>query len=722
MNSRPESVLFTLESLSLCVGRYAPPAWFEAFACPEDGSWGVVTVTVGNSLLVLDREADETSPRIVILLGTSGLFALVPPAARATALQRIHRLALQAQAKTLNFPPAWSPFQAGNKLAVFAYPPEHGNDRLIAAVMTRRQDDEARDLLVCELTTEAAPVDLKSYKPDAGAYDRAVSRYRDGLRASEQLWSTASAPQALEGMIDLEAASYGAVTRGRTYSTWLSHLSSPQRLFVERPPIQSLKLRGPAGSGKTLALELKALKLLYDHSPGDTLPRIAFLTHSWAAAQQVEAALRAMDERGLALKIDVLPLLAVAEDVLPPRPPGYTVLGEDSYSGKLHQLRIISQVLSDFHRTEWVAFRRACSEGFQARLESPSGTSEHDTFVWDLMLEFSCVILANGILPGINALQRYLKIQRMPWMMHVANDVESRSIMQLYTSYIRTLESKRWITNDQIIADYLNFLATFHWHATRRDAGYDFVFIDELHLFNEQERLVFHQLTRDPDAFPILFMALDPRQAPTETYVEFKIADPSVGESGAASMTFGQILPIDLHEVHRYTPQILEFLKHLDGHFPALELGDDWRVTVQTAQSTVAPGEVPILVRHPDAAQERNSVIQESLDARARGERVAILCVDYKSFAAYCDDLGLRNDSRYQLIQSRDDVEQMRYARRSIVVSMPQFVAGLQFDTVILAGLEARFSQHAPHQGYELRRFVSSILARAGLSGPSRST
>jgi hypothetical protein len=90
-------------------------------------------------------------------------------------------------------------------------------------------------------------------------------------------------------------------------------------------------------------------------------------------------------------------------------------------------------------------------------------------------------------------------------------------------------------------------------------------FVDELHLFNEQERLVFHQLTRDPDALPILFMALDPRQSPTETYAEFQIVGTKLKESGRAAKTFGDVRLIKLAEVYRSTPEILQLLRHIDS-------------------------------------------------------------------------------------------------------------------------------------------------------------
>lgn len=706
---RLSAVVFTERALALCLGRELPDEWFQRFECPLDGSWRVLSVRRDSMVFVLDETASERSMRIIVSLAASGFFDLVPSKVRPTALQRIHRIALQAAERNISLPAHWSPYHVDNKIAAFAYQIERGNDRLVAAVMARGKDDPP-DLLVCELTTESAQVDLRNYAPDEETYRAATKFYASAVAEAGARFLEVRRPQ-LEGIVDLEATSYGAVVQGLTYSAWLNRLSTDQRRFVEHPPVRSLKLRGPAGSGKTLALQLKALRLLYDAAEKER-PRVAYVTHSWAVAEQAQDALERLDERGLAQEVDVVPLLTLAEASLPMKPPGYRLLGDDSHTGKLEQLHAISRVLDSFRRGDWPVYRRVCSREFAARVEAQTGTVEHDTFVWDLMGEFACVISANGILPGVNALQRYLKIERVPWMMPLENDNDKRVVVLLYTAYIRALELNRLLSNDQIIGDYLNFLATYHWHALRRDRGYDYVIVDELHLFNEQERLVFHQLTRDPDSFPILFMALDPRQSPAETYAEFKIADTTTGESGRASRTFGSPEPIDLTEVYRFTPEILAFLKHIDAHYPALELGEDWGVSIGSARSATESGPTPLLFRHQDRTAECGSVLQRAVDACKGERRVAVLCLDHGSFDRYEGSLAMFN-GRFKSIRSRDDVEQLRYSRRKIVVSMPEYVAGLQFDTVLLGGLEARFARYGPHQGYELRRLLAGLYLGA---------
>jgi len=124
-------------------------------------------------------------------------------------------------------------------------------------------------------------------------------------------------------------------------------------------------------------------------------------------------------------------------------------------------------------------------------------------------------------------------------------------------------------------------------------------------------------------------------------------------------------------------------------------------------------GHHPELFKHADSGDEIESVVAEALRARERRERTAVLCLDHGSFERYKEYVGSRWPNEFQAIESRDDVEQMRYTRRRVVLSLPEFVAGLQFDAVILAGFEARFSRHGPFEGYELRRFLSGLYLGA---------
>ena len=73
------------------------------------------------------------------------------------------------------------------------------------------------------------------------------------------------------------------------------------------------------------------------------------------------------------------------------------------------------------------------------------------------------------------------------------------------------IASPGWIGRST--GDFRRFLESYTWNIRREADGYDFVIVDEYHLFNDTERYILHLLTRDPNQYPRIVMAMDPRQS-----------------------------------------------------------------------------------------------------------------------------------------------------------------------------------------------------------------
>ena len=73
-------------------------------------------------------------------------------------------------------------------------------------------------------------------------------------------------------------------------------------------------------------------------------------------------------------------------------------------------------------------------------------------------------------------------------------------MLGLYDGFRKWLRDDKAIGTDQMISDFLNYVDSYRWEATRKKEGFDVVFVDELHLFNRQERMLFRHLLRDPIA------------------------------------------------------------------------------------------------------------------------------------------------------------------------------------------------------------------------------
>ena len=104
------------------------------------------------------------------------------------------------------------------------------------------------------------PKPLQSFVAEHASVSEATQGYLQVLdEATRAFDGLKPKPQLLQPSIDLVRVGAGSVAQERSYSEWLPHLTDAQRHILGNAVTDPLKIRGVAGSGKTLTLELKAL-------------------------------------------------------------------------------------------------------------------------------------------------------------------------------------------------------------------------------------------------------------------------------------------------------------------------------------------------------------------------------------------------------------------------------------------------------------------------------
>ena len=91
--------------------------------------------------------------------------------------------------------------------------------------------------------------------------------------------------------------------------------------------------------------------------------------------------------------------------------------------------------------------------------------------------------------------------------------------------------------------------------------------------------------------------------------------------------------------------------------------------------------------------------------------RVAVLCASNELFSGYLNFSGLRDS--FVAITSRDEAASISQSTRKFLFSMPEFVAGLQFDTVLLIDVNQGEVPDGPYSAAALRKFVSQVYLGA---------
>jgi hypothetical protein len=512
--------------------------------------------------------------------------------------------------------------------------------------------------------------------------------------------------------------------RGATLDQWYqTKLTDEQRAFVDKPYQGPVRLRGVAGTGKTLSLVIKFLRDACSFENAHSEKRFCFLTHSSGTVDLVNGICIDLDPIGVAsgmgkhVTLQVRTLYDLAYEFLRFDLDKLNPLSLDGREGRQLQSELIASILDTMRAELSFARFNDISEHLQFGWNR-NNTAARERLVSELMNEFASVLDADGVWAGTDKGEKYAKGQlgyRPTWLMDLPIERDRRFVLEIHRHYRNLLADMDTLSVDQMVGDLNSFLDGNTWDHLKKTRGFDAIFVDELHLFTSIERQVLHKLVRNtvsPDGValrPSIFMAYDVKQSPRDTFTQIGEKDSSLF---SASTQLQNSDLIKLSKVFRYTPQIAEFLYDLDATFPAIDLAGEWEEYAATAE--VAEGERPTLIIFKDEAELIKIVVDTAIRQARRlgGRRVAILCVNETLFDHYDKVLKIRFKDRLIHISSRDTVLDLQHAGKKPILSMPEYVAGLQFEAVHLIHVDAQDAPKEMNIG-ERRRLISSVYLGA---------
>jgi hypothetical protein len=493
----------------------------------------------------------------------------------------------------------------------------------------------------------------------------------------------------------------------RTYEKWLAPnmLTAGQKAFVVSGCHEPAWLKGPAGSGKTLALELKAIHDAREAARLGADWRALYITHNWALCEQVQADLYVLEPNDEIRRcLTVAPLMAIAQEIRQV-PEGITFLGTDSQEAYQFQEMVLQDALMPFMKDAFTAFKFDCTPRLRGNLETALEASRRaQQFRRDLITEFAVVMGGENIQRRPRDLERYLSLNRRPQWLDLKSEIDRRAVYDIYQRYLAILQGSDFLTVDQYLSTSLKWLDSFEWGIQRRSKGADAIYVDELHLFNQQERTFVSYLTREArDQLPI-FMALDPAQSPTGRYGTLSNTESDlIGEGGV----------FELQEIYRYTPQILKLIKHLSGRIPTHDLGRFWSVNIEPAQSRLPDG-VPLRITDcRRAARTLQEIALEVATRKLNNEpRVALAIIDADRVETFITEAESQtNRHNLAVLRTRDDLGLLAESQHRLVVGLVDYLAGLQFDSVVITGLDdSRMLEDRPER---LNNFISRLYLAA---------
>jgi superfamily I DNA/RNA helicase len=512
--------------------------------------------------------------------------------------------------------------------------------------------------------------------------------------------------------------------QGDSLDDWYkSKLTTQQLEFVDKPHDGPVRLRGAAGTGKTISLVIKALRDAQAMEQEKKQAKFGFLTHSMASVDMVSAIAENLDQVGLIsggtqnCHIELRTLYDLAHQYLKFDLADLEPLSLDGREGRRLQFELISSTLTEMKNSPIVVKQyEGISETIKGRWHEASGGND-PRFIAELMNEFASIFDADGVRAGNEKGERYAKgsVHRPNWLIELDGELERRFFLEVHKRYRHCLSSMNTLSVDQMLADFNTFLDSNRWDNMKHRLGFDALFVDELHLFTSIERQILHKLIKPSEENgrprrPAIFMAYDMKQSPSDVFISTESG--STMFSSSTGLQGAEL--IKLEKVFRYTPEIAEFLSDLDASFPAIDIPGDW--DAYSGEAQLESGNTPQLTIYPTERALFETVFEEAKRLARTipggGRRVAVLCPEGEIFDEYLPIAEGRFEGAIFPITGRDSSSELRHAGKRFIFSMPEYVAGLQFDTVFLIHVDAAAAPADSSLGLR-RRFISSVYLGA---------
>ena len=668
---------------------------------------GLRAARIGNCVFALSKQANPKSRLVILPIANNEVLAEIPRGElRREAFYRALRGAYRLFVPAVGLPQDWRPFHKQNLYIAFQACPFHSG--LGMRIHIDPNPAGLRHALVYYVGEKSEKENQAStlyplVRTAASSLIAAIDAARKDIPASSKPTTH----------LDLDNPDEKVGADTLSARQWYDQkLTLQQRAFVDFPAAQSVRLRGAAGTGKTLAMVIKCLFTAYDRLDAAQQPRILYLTHSQGTADQVRELIAKIDDRALLYDPDHTEILTIttlqnlANSSLAFDLRGVEPISGDAIEGRKTQLGFLADIVEDYRKADWVTMHGKCSDGLRSSMNALADQKARMYFLWELLNEFACVIDAEGASDIAERRKKYLKEERKSWMVSLPNEADRQVVFDLYSRYKRLMMEFGVITIDQVIVDFYRFLDSFQWEAMNRKEGFDVLFVDEMHLFNRVEKLCLPPLSRA--TYPLLLMAYDVKQSPRDTYLAV-----GAGESEKHGfLKIGQTKRFELAESFRYTPQIAAVLNAIDARQPMLEGVDDWEPLAISSNQKGGPQ--PTVSEFRSSQEQYRFVFERArqmANKKRSGRNVAVLCMNHDLFTTYSNAGEFAG--AFLAIDSRHDLSQISNARHKFILSMPEYVAGLQFDTVMLLDVNEDEAPAEVRSGTIRRRFISMLYLGA---------
>lgn len=586
-----------------------------------------------------------------------------------------------------------------NKAAVFPYP--IGMQTALRASIDRNPDEKRR----AKRDSQKALL-LYRFSDNEGGGVSELPRYTNFRRAWEKREGAYTLAEAelpatrdkCSGTNALLVTELEGTNKPRLFESglegWSRLLTNSQTTFVNSPLTVPHRIEGPAGTGKTLCLVLKALKTVTDASNNGQAHRALFIAHSEATRRAIanlfvinggEEFMEADYELLLkAQSITVSTLQDLCAHLLRRDISESELVDKDAYESKLVQRLYAIEAVENALKNEFESHAPFLSDSFRMFL--------NNTERWAMaeMLQHEISVQIKG--RADQDLGKYKKLDRLQIGLPVQSEGDKTFAFLMYQNYQNALESSAQFDTDDVVLSATSQLNTPIWRRRRAREGFDSIFIDETHLFNANELSLFHRLTKNELQQPIAY-SVDRSQALGDRGWTDSTFETSFDPSG----TLAHLDPTNVRSIFRCSPEIVDLAFSVTSSGATLFTNFQNPLTASVSAFTAEEerkARKPVYIEYAsdesmlEAAFERADICANEMDTVKAD--VAIIVFGDELFARM-QDVAKTKKKPVELVKSRGDLEAVNRAKMSgrFVLTAPEFVGGLEFGGVVLVGVDS---------------------------------
>lgn len=477
------------------------------------------------------------------------------------------------------------------------------------------------------------------------------------------------------------------------FERWAHLLTDDQAKFVNSDWDIPHRLEGPAGTGKTLCLVLKAINTLNILVKNNKPHKSIFVVPSDELVETIKN--RFIGNGGGDYIVDsienyvekkwtisIITLQKLCAQLLHYDVDESEFLDRDSVESKNTQLLYLDQILSDIKSNDLRVLASYLSKELYELLNT------EDTWTLAQLFRHEVSIVIKG--RANSSLETYKSMPTLNYGMPIQTSQDKEYVFNKYLEYQKKLEASNQYDIDDIVISAIGQLDTPIWRRRRQQLGYDSIFIDEVHLFNLNEISVLHYLTKEPASVPISY-SIDRSQA--------------VGDIGWDESDFYNALGTkqenagignSVTAVFRSSSEIIElaFCVTASGASLFTNFQNPLDLATETFTAEEEKKCVKPCIAYVSDDNELAGVTYKRVDQMAKAlqvskDNILVVVFDEQLYRKIKQDWQQANKG-FKALEKRGDFVAVAEASKAgfPIISLPELVGGLEFFGVILVGCD----------------------------------